>query len=228
MEQVTSDGSLTEQARQVLRQAITSGELAPGSLHSIHNLAGVLGVSRTPVREALLALERQGMVRFERNRGVRILETSLHDLEEIFSLRLLLEVPATERAARLITAETLDHMSRELSAMEQAASGDDEPLMMSHDRNFHRLLLDASGNRRLTRYVEELRDLIIVRGASTAGRSRTLEDIIAEHRVILDALEERDARGAASLMKEHLINTARLLLSQEAGTDPLDVAFDWA
>ena len=86
-------------------------------------LAERFGVSRTPVREALLLLERQGVVRFERNRGVRVLETSVHDLEEVFTLRLLLEVPATYRACGLLTAEDLDALERELAAMAAPGEG---------------------------------------------------------------------------------------------------------
>jgi DNA-binding GntR family transcriptional regulator len=67
------------------------GRLEAGERYSVAQLAERFGVSRTPVREALLVLERQGVVRFERNRGVRVLETTAHDLEEVFALRLLLE-----------------------------------------------------------------------------------------------------------------------------------------
>src|SRR5688572_23283914 len=75
--------SRTQEALDVLRASIISGELVSGSLHSVASLADTLGVSRTPVREALIELAARGMVRFERNRGVRILQTSIHDLEEI-------------------------------------------------------------------------------------------------------------------------------------------------
>ena len=99
MEPVASVESLTDRAHAEIRRAIISGQLLPGSIHSIYKIAETLGASRSPVREALVKLAEQGMVSFERNRGVRILSTSLHDLEEILSLRLLLDVPATRRAA---------------------------------------------------------------------------------------------------------------------------------
>jgi DNA-binding GntR family transcriptional regulator len=100
----TNRESLNDRVYESIRDAIILGELAPGSLHSVYELAKILEVSRTPVREALVRLADQGMVRIERNRGARILQTSAHDLEEIYSIRLMLEVPATFRATQLITA----------------------------------------------------------------------------------------------------------------------------
>ena len=72
-------------------------------MHSVGSLAEMLGVSRTPVREALIELASRGMVRFERNRGVRVVETSVHDLDEIFEMRRLLEPPAARKAVEQMT-----------------------------------------------------------------------------------------------------------------------------
>jgi DNA-binding GntR family transcriptional regulator len=188
----------------------------------VARLAEQFGVSRTPVREALLLLERQGVVRFERNRGVRVLETSAHDLEEVFTLRLLLEVPATYRACGLLTADDLDALAHELEAMEGLADAGDEAAFMAHDTRFHEILLTTAGNRRLAALVGQLRDLVRFRGASTVGRSRDLRTIHAEHVEVMAALRARDPSAAAERMRAHLLNTARLLLAQEgAGEHPL-------
>lgn len=217
--------SLTERVRESVRNAITEGELAPGSLHSVQSLANTFEVSRTPVREALIELANQGMVRFERNRGVRILQMSTHDLEEIFTLRLLLEVPAARRATERIDAATVRQMQEALEAMERAVAEGDEPTMMRHDRRFHMLLNGASGNGRLAEFVDALRDQIVTRGVSTAGQSRSLEQIVGEHRAILEAVERRDAAAAAAAMQRHVENTAGLLMRQEAGRE--DVPLPW-
>lgn len=218
--------SLTDQVRASVRGAILSGELAPGSLHSVQSLADKLKVSRTPVREALIELANQGMVRFERNRGVRILQMSIHDLEEIFSLRLLLEVPAAHRATTRMTDAVASAMGKELLEMERAVADDDEPTLMRHDRAFHKLLNGAAGNERLAEFVDSLRDQTLTRGVSTVGRSRSLEHIVAEHHEILDAVDARDAEAAARAMRRHVSNTARLLLRQEAGRDDVEAPWD--
>ena len=224
---IAADRSLTQRVRDAIRSAIVLGQLAPGSLHSVQRLADMLGVSRTPVREALIDLARQGMVRFERNRGVRILETSIHDLEEIFALRLLLEVPATYRAADQLHQGALRELRREFAAMERAAARGDEPTLMRHDRRFHSIILEMSGNRRLSEYVDHLRDLILTRGASTVGRSRGLDDVVAEHQAVLGRIEARDPEGAAAAMRAHLIETGKLLIDQEGG-DAHALEASWA
>lgn len=209
--------SRTAEVVGILLESIVRGELAPGSLHSAGDLATSLGVSRTPVREALIELTSRGMVRFERNRGVRILQTSLHDLEEVFELRLLLEVPASRRAVEQLTQQGLHQIRSEYTAMVHTASAGDEQGLWVHDRAFHHVVLLQSGNRRLADYVDGLRDLVLVRGATTAGRSRTLVEIAEEHRLILDRIEARDAEGTAEAMRAHLANTAELLIRQEQG-----------
>lgn len=209
--------TLAARAYEAIREAIVDGRLAAGERYSVARLAERFGVSRTPVREALLLLERQGVVRFERNRGVRVLETSAHDLEEVFTLRLLLEVPATYRACDLLTAADLEALQRELDAMQTLAGSGDEAAFMAHDTRFHEIVLLAAGNRRLASIVGGLRDLVRFRGASTVGRSRGLRAIHAEHVAIIGALRERDAAAAARHMREHLLHTAQLLLAQEGG-----------
>jgi DNA-binding GntR family transcriptional regulator len=223
LEEIKADPSITDRVRDSIREAIIDGRLAPGSLHSVQSLASSFGVSRTPVREALIDLEGRGMVEFERNRGVRILQTSIHDLEEILSLRILLEVPAAYRAAEQATEATASELSDELMAMRKAARDRDEKTMMAHDRRFHEIINEASGNSRLALYVDSLRDLILTRGVSTVGRSRDLPSIVREHEAIIAAIEANDPAAAAAAMKGHLVNTASLLLRQEddaAGTEP--------
>lgn len=229
MKQIRQTSTVNAQVLDALRAAVITGELSPGTLHSVHTLAGQLGVSRTPVREALIKLAQQGMVRFERNRGVRILQTSPHDLEEIFALRLLLEPPAARRAVLLGAPATPRELCAVFAAMEKAALADDEYRMWEHDRRFHRVLLEASGNGRLAEYVDGLRDMVLRRGVSTARRSRTLAGIVAEHRTVLERVEAGDADGAAESMRAHILHTAELLVAQEAGAEVggVDVDLGW-
>lgn len=207
--------SLTSLAYQRIKAAIMSGSLAPGALTSVPALSEALGVSRSPVREALVDLVSEGFVRFERNRGVRIVEHGHHDVEEIFELRLLLEVPATRRAIQVTghrTGELVARLGDEMTAMRQHM--DDEVTFMTHDAAFHRILLDHSGNRRLSAVVTELREQTRALGISTVGRSRSLRDILHEHEEILAAIQAGDAEAAAAQMDAHVRHTRDLLLRQ--------------
>lgn len=217
---VRNTASVNQQVLGALRTAVITGELQPGSLHSVQALATQLGISRTPVREALIKLAEQGMVRFERNRGVRILQTSLHDLEEVFALRLLLEVPATRRAVALLDGAGRRELRRLFVGMQKSAAAGDEYRMWEYDRRFHRVLLAASGNSRLAEYVDGLRDMVLRRGVSTAGSSRSLDEIVAEHATVLERVEAVDPDGAAAAMRAHVLHTAQLLIAQEAGAEP--------
>jgi DNA-binding GntR family transcriptional regulator len=224
LDSVRQDRSLKDQIFASLRSAIIDGRLMVGNLYSVQSLANDLGVSRTPVREALIDLESRGMVRFERNQGVRILETSVHDLKEILTLRILLEVPATYRATEQVTPTVLKTLLRIVEEGEKLAVADYRQIL-DIDRGFHSTIMLASGNRRLSEYVDHLRDLIVIRGLYTEDAQRDLGQYIGQHREIYQAMERHDPRGAALAMKEHLVNTARQLLTREGDTDG---GTDWA
>ncbi|GAA1824085.1 GntR family transcriptional regulator [Planosporangium flavigriseum] len=227
MKKVRVEGSLTGKVGEALRSAILSGELVAGQLYSVQDLAEVLGVSRTPVREALIRLASKGMVQFERNRGVRILQSTPSDLEEVFELRMLLEVPAARLAVARMRDDDVVELRKCFDGMISAADAGDERSLMMHDRRFHAVILSAAGNQRLTALVDSLRDLVLTRGVTTAGTSRTLHDIANEHLPIVERFEARDADGVASAMHAHVLHTARLLIKQEfdASTDTVDA---WA
>lgn len=206
--------SRTRQVFDELRMAIVHGELPPNSLYSVTELAGRFGVSRTPVREALIELASMGMVRFERNRGFRILESSARDIKEIFELRILLEVPAARMAAEKATPEDIADLHAILQAMRAAAQRQDEADFRRNDRSFHRSVLLLSGNRRLADFVETLRDLVLVRDATTVGRSESLDGLLAAHEHVFDYIKSGAGQESAEAMEAHLRHTQRMLLGQ--------------
>ncbi len=230
MKPLGSEKSLAARVSEAVRMAIVSGEFEPGRLYSVNDLANQLGVSRTPVREAIIRLSAAGMVRFERGRGIRILEITAKDLEEIFILRLLLEVPAARHAVSLMGMDQIETLKIHLEAMRSAALRGDEHAMMESDRSFHCALLAPAGNVRLVECIDGLRDIVLKRGKSTAGQSRTLLDIVAEHDGVLSHVESGDADGTASALAAHIQHTGRLLLLQEGagGTDGSRLSIDWA
>lgn len=208
--------SRTREVLEAIREAILHGELAPGHLYSVAELAESFGISRTPVREALIELASRGMVRFERNRGVRVVEWNNTNLAEIFDLRMMIEVPATRRAVENVPPEVIKQLRRCLDDMHRAGENNatSDPQFWVLDRLFHRLILEGAGNSRLVEYIEGLRDLILLRDATTAGRSRSREDIAREHEEILAAVEAGDADAAAAAMESHLLQTLELLRAQ--------------
>jgi DNA-binding GntR family transcriptional regulator len=206
--------SLADQTVAAIRAAIRDGTLQPGRLYSAYQIAGYLGVSRSPVREALMRLAEAGMVALERNRGFRIVIPGPAEIAEVFQLRLLLEVPAARRAAEVTPAGLVAGLAAELASMQAAAAGHHEQLFMQHDQRLHRLILEAAGNARLTALVDNLRDATRTLGASTADRSRELGDITDEHLPIIAAIRAGDGAAAGAAMAFHVAHTGRLLVAQ--------------
>ncbi|WP_165494940.1 GntR family transcriptional regulator [Actinomadura roseirufa] len=213
--------TLEEEVYRRLRGLIVAGDLVPGELYSMNELSTQLKVSRTPVAQAVTRLVDQGMVRVEHRRGMRILETSTHDLMEIYELRLLLEPRAVYRATTLMRETDHRRMRDALKALQAVPAALPNPReLLRRDAAFHRVILRASGNLRLADYVDGLRDLQMVRGASTADRVRPLAEVIADHERICRRVVAGDAAGAAREMHGHIALTCSLLVEREIGAVP--------
>lgn len=219
--------STTDRVHALLREEILTGALAGGTLHSIYGLAERLGVSRTPVRDAVLRLADARMVTIERNRGVRIRGVSVHDIRDVFEARLLLEVPAAAHAARHGSEDLLQELSDRVHGLSGAVKQHDEGEFTRLDRELHRAVILSTGNVRLAELVDSLRDTTQAHGVSTIDRSRSIEDVQAEHFPIIDAIRARDAPGAAALMHDHLVTTALLLMRQVAANTGEPVPQEW-
>ena len=205
---------LADEVVRYVREAVASGAMVPDEWYSVAQLADDLGVSRSPVREAMLRLEESGLVRFAKNRGFQVNKTGPAEVAEIFAVRLGMEPAAAYRAAMWRTDDQLRLVAEEVSAMQRLAVAGDEDGFFAHDRALHSLILEMGNARRGERVVEQLRTITRMLGHSTAGKSRSLEDILAEHEPVIDAIRNGDAGGARDAMHEHLTATGMLLLHQ--------------
>jgi len=203
--------TLTSMAKEAIRVRVITGEIAPGQIHSVPALAGALGVSATPVREAMLELAAEGLVEAVPNRGFRVVEPSQHDLDEIFQVRLMLEVPASEQVARqgLISADQ-DHFQELVAVIEGRAASGDTVGFLAADREFHLGILAALGNSRLVEIVGRLRDQARLYGLPTLAQRGELRESAREHQDILDALHDQDGTRVAAIMAHHLEQTRGL------------------
>jgi DNA-binding GntR family transcriptional regulator len=219
--------SLAAHVYEVVRNAIVVGELVPGSLHSVNDISERLDVSRTPVREALLKLEEQGMVSFERNRGARILETTVHDLEEIFSLRIILEIPAAYRAAGRADAASLKKLQSHLTELTDAyrLERSNTRAHLEPDARFHKQIAAMACSRRLGTILDNLFDQQMIADGTSRGFTRGVEEIIDDHVRIFRAIADRSPGEAASAMRDHLLVTSRALVSKEAGSSEVGKQF---
>ncbi|KQU85639.1 hypothetical protein ASD00_32120 [Ensifer sp. Root31] len=219
--------TLASHVYDAVRKAIVSRDLEPGSLYSVASIAERLDVSRTPVREALLKLQDQGMIKFERNRGARILSTTVRDLRELFSLRLLLEVPSAHIAAQRANSSDLTRLRNVESKCREAYLHYPEDIRrhLEPDAHFHQEIAKIAGNMRLASIVGDIFAQQMMADLSTADVRDRKQEIVADHSRIVEAISASDGKGAALAMRDHLIGSATALTSKETGEDGVDLAF---
>lgn len=196
--------SLRDSVSNALRAAIVSGSMEPGVVYSAPTLAGMLGVSPTPVREAMLDLVREGMVEPLPNKGYRVTEVSDADLDEIADVRLLLEPPVVRALTPELDAEQLPRLRELAQAIVDAVDDADLVAYIEADRIFHLTLLEHAGNQVLNSIVSDLRSRTRLLGLTPLLESGKLQTSAAEHLELLDLIEARDADGAYELMCRHI------------------------
>lgn len=220
MDRITKSTSLTEQVAEAVRSTIITGRWSPGEIHSVSEVSTLLGVSRTPAREALLQLAREGLIEFERSVGFRVKKRTFADIAEIFHMRLLLECPAVETAAAIRDANSIAEMETALDDMYQAAEAGDPEALMVADLRFHEAALEPASNKRLVEAVQRLRDATASLGAPVSREEWTLRDIADEHRPILDAVAKGDTEAAGLAARRHIAHAATLLLGWSEAPPP--------
>ncbi|WP_327000348.1 GntR family transcriptional regulator [Dactylosporangium sp. NBC_01737] len=203
--------SLADAVAQAVRDGIAAGELVPERTYSVYQLAELLGVSRSPVREGMLRLAEAGLVVIQRNRGFRVTPPRAHDIQEIIEIRLALEPPAARKAALWGTEAQHAAIRAALGTMAAAADHDDEAAFWPADRELHDLLLHAAANARAAAIVAQLRSTTALLGPPTTASGRTLAQIHAEHEPVVTAVLARDGVAAEAAMRTHLEATGHLL-----------------
>ena len=195
-----------------LKDLLLSGRFAPGERLSEPLLAQELGVSRTPVREALMRLAEEGLVELVPGRGARVRVFAPEEVEEVYGVRALLEGEAAREAALRAMPWELDALEERLRAIDEA-SPEDYPEQMRRDLEFHRALVRLSGNKTLYRLYEDLlSSLALVRSAlPTLSQEETTRK---EHRAILEALRRRDPEGAKRAVEAHVFRFRDLVVGR--------------
>lgn len=190
-----------------IRGAILDGRLVPGEPLREAQLADSLGTSRTPVREALLLLEHEGLVTGSPNRGATVTRYDRDELVELYSIRAALEGHAARIAATRLTTDAVEALaaSCERFRVLRAAVHVDVPVLIEENLTFHGIILNVAGSERLTRMVNEVTALPSLHKSYMSYSDAHRQTVEEVHRAIAAALADRDAEGAASLMQAHVI-----------------------
>ena len=204
-------GYRVEEAYRYLKTRIMSAALPPGTSLNELGIAGALGISRTPVREAIRKLEQEGLAMRYPNRGAVVTKLSMKDVLEIWHLREILEPAACRLAAPRIDPEALSRIEKVLVELKGREVGpEDYETSLRADTDLHGLVVEATGNTMLAQVLEMLNERIVqVRVVTSPAR---FQHSVDEHLAIVAALRARDADGAAEAMRQHLANARENLV----------------
>ncbi len=199
-----STRALYEEVAELLRQRIFNRTLEPGSWIDELRLAQELGISRTPLREALKVLAAEGLVTMKVRRGAYVTEVSAQDMRDVYHLLALLE----SDAAAMVALTATDAQLAELQALHQeleAAVADRDRFFAINER-FHMRLLALAQNRWRDQMVADLRKVMKLNRHNSLFKTGRLQESLAEHRAIMSALLARDATATTARMREHFTN----------------------
>ncbi len=207
---------ISDSAYEILRERVVSKELAPDQRLDLHSIEQQLGISRTPLKEALVRLEIDGLVRIVPRSGTFVTNPDRQDIMESFDVRRVLEVHAVSLAAERASAEELQVLQDIVDELGQLVQAPNRtaiyPRYLKLDRDLHGLIVTLAGNRRLL--LSHSRENLHAQMARIRYRraERELETAQHEHERIMDALMARDAEAAKAAMDAHLQRAARSLL----------------
>jgi DNA-binding GntR family transcriptional regulator len=196
--------ALYEEVAELLRQRIFARELEPGSWIDELRIAEALGISRTPLREALKVLAAEGLVTMKVRRGAYVTEVSEKDLRDVYHLLALLE----SDAARVVAQSASNEQMAQIEALHQnlEAAVDNRDHFFEINETFHMLLLELADNRWRNQMVADLRKVMKLNRHSSLFKEGRIEQSLAEHRAIVQALTQRQPELAAECMSAHFTN----------------------
>ena len=208
---------LSKKVYRILKARIIKGDLKPGKKILEVNIAEQLGVSRTPVREALRELAAEGFVKMEPNLGMIVIDFSLEELKEVLQIRRVLEGLATSMAAEKISKEETKKLEKITKKMSICISKNDVVAYSKLNAQFHNLILMACGNKRLMKICNNLSS------SDHRFRIRSLRDnperlkySLQEHQEIMEALNRRNSEQADKLSQKHINNVLKNILENES------------
>ena len=205
--------SLTAKVFNQLQNEILNGKYQPGDNLIETRLSTELGVSRTPVREALRQLELEGLVQSIPNKGVIVKGISAKDIEDIYTIRMMIEGLAARWAAQNITPEELVELKDAVELEEFYTQKNDIQHLLHFDSRFHEILFKASKSKPLMNTLRTFHHYVQrSRNASLKSPVRA-QEALNEHKAILQAIIERDAERAEKLTTEHIFNASKFVKS---------------
>jgi DNA-binding GntR family transcriptional regulator len=209
--------ALTGMVAERLRNAILTGALAPGTHLSVPEIARQLGVSRTPAREGLIALEREGLVEPRASAGVAVIAGGTPEILDLLDIREGLEIMTVRRAAERMGAAAVAELNGLFDRHQEVVEKRDLVAHVELDAAFHGLIREGAGNARLARQLVQIdQQLRVLNSRLSRSEGWSGRAVLRDHRAIIDAIAAGDADGAEKQMRAHIERT-RAFQMQSAG-----------
>lgn len=197
-----------------LRQAILTGELKPGErLMEIH-LANRLGVSRTPIREAIRKLELEGLVTMIPRRGAEVAQITEKSMKDVLEVRRTLDALSAELACERISKEEEEALKKACQDFEDAVKTKDAKIIAKADVALHDIIAAATGNQRLIQLINNLAEQMYRYRFEYIKDASQHERIIQEHRVIYESIIKKDKEAASNMAKIHIDNQEKAVINR--------------
>ncbi|NLM09360.1 MAG: GntR family transcriptional regulator [Clostridiaceae bacterium] len=197
-----------------LRDAIVSGELKPGERLMEVALAERMGVSRTPVREAVRRLEMEGLVIMTPRKGTHVAELSVKDIMDVLEVRAALDKLATSLAAKRARPENIRQLENIHKQYITCLQKENIPGAIRKDVEFHEVIYNAAGNNKLTNVAGNLREQIYRFRVLYMKDFTNAEEVLKEHQAILQAMQEGNAELAGKLAEEHIVHQQETIIQR--------------
>ena len=191
-----------------LREAILKGDLKPGERLMELQLAAQLGVSRTPIREAIRMLEQEGLAVTVPRKGAEVAKMTLKGMEDVLEIREALDILACQLACDRITEEQLTNLAEKKKAFEDSLKSGNVKAIAATDVAFHDVIYDATNNPKLVNMLNNLREQIYRYRVEYLKNADNYPKLIQEHNAIFDSLANRNHENATSSIREHVKNQA--------------------
>ncbi len=212
--EMNDDLSLRRVVFETLRKAILSGKMEPGERLLELPLARQLGVSRTPVREAIHMLQQEGLVCVVPHRGAMVTGICREDMEDLLDVRSALETLAAEKACQMADEKKTVKLEAAARAFERSCSGGSLESRAAADGQFHRAICEAGENRSLLKVMESLEDQVYRYRVEYLKEDLAVPEILRQHRRILEAIRQGDEKSAGKAVNEHIQAQKQVLLAK--------------
>ncbi len=205
---------LREMVYEELKMQILTGGIIPGTRMMEVELAEEMGVSRTPIREAIRKLEKEGLVTIEPRRGAYASMISTEDMVEILEVRQDLEGLAAQMAASRMTDKEMDELKKIAEKYNKAVAEGSMEEMIRHDTRFHRLIVDSCNNKILVHMIEQLQELVLRFRYIYYDNFKRAENMPEEHREIVEGIKSGDEERARQAAEVHIYRLKQLVIEE--------------